>query len=606
MIKGDFMKREVSKYTTWQNVVYVIQGAWKYDKKVFGYFGVYTFLASIQPFILIFFPKWILEELLGAKRLEQLVALLVSFFLVAAVVGFFTTWLRSLYFPHMIKIRFEFIRKHQKKCMMTNFKNTEDSDFLNDMETAFRCLGSNDIGIEGMLHKLFALVGNLIALGGYVTIIATLNIWVLLYLVVNVIISYFITFRVKKYEHDQKDIISENDRRSNYLYHVMYDFSYGKELRLLGIRDWIAERFVEYKNRRLTIHKKIKWKYFNVGLVDTSLLVIREVVIYSYLIYLVMNKQISIPDFTMYFTTVAGFAGWMTMMMKDLAYMRAQNLNICDYRSFIEKEEEVEQTHKMSVPEGPYTFEFRDVSFKYPNSEKYVYKHLNLIIHSGEKLAIVGHNGAGKTTFVKLLCRLYDVTDGEILLNGINIKCFDKQEYYKKFSVVFQEIKTLAFSVAENVALQEKEHINYAKVAQVLEEAGMSKKIESLKRGVHTAIQKILDDEGIELSGGENQKIAIARALYKNGEIMILDEPTAALDALAEHEIYMNFNQMVQNKIAIYISHRLASTQFCDRIAMFEQGKLVEYGTHDELMELNEKYADMFAVQAKYYQEEGA
>lgn len=228
---------------------------------------------------------------------------------------------------------------------------------------------------------------------------------------------------------------------------------------------------------------------------------------------------------------------------------------------------------------------------------------MSLRIPFGQKLAIVGNNGAGKTTFIKLICRLYDVEEGEILLNGININHFDKTEYYKLFSAVFQEVKTLAFSIGENVALTTKEKINYEKVDKVLNQAGVFDKVASLKNGVNTAMQKILDDEGIELSGGENQKVSIARALYKNGDIMLLDEPTAALDALAEYQIYISFNEMVQGKTAIYISHRLASTRFCDVIALIEQGVLVEYGSHEELLKLNGKYSDMFEIQAKYYRE---
>ncbi|MDF2908925.1 MAG: transporter, ATP-binding protein, partial [Herbinix sp.] len=225
-------------------------------------------------------------------------------------------------------------------------------------------------------------------------------------------------------------------------------------------------------------------------------------------------------------------------------------------------------------------------------------------IPMGQRLAIVGHNGAGKTTFVKLLCRLYDVTEGEILLNGINIKCYNKEEYLRLFSAVFQEVKILAFSAGENVALTEKENIDTDRLHQALEQAGVADKIASLANGTNTSLLKFLDDEGVELSGGENQKISIARALYKDGPIMVLDEPTAALDALAEYQTYMNFNQMVGQKTAIYISHRLASTIFCDTIAMFEQGEIIEYGSHAELLAKQGKYWDMFETQAKYYKEE--
>jgi len=608
VLKAKLKTDEQSKprYTTLQNVVYIIKGAWQYDKPVFFYFGLYTALSAISPFIAILFPRFILQELLGTKCPEVLFRLLLGFFCSSSIVGFLTAYLRSAYYPHMIRIRFAYIYMHQNKCMTTDFQNTENPEFLNDMQTAFRCLENNSRGVEGLLHSLFRFAGNLLALFGYIAIVATLNVFVLLYLVANVVISYYLTLSARKFEHSKKDEISENDRRSNYLYNIMYDFAYGKELRILGIRNWIAKLFKRYKEKRLKIHRDIRIKYLKVGVVDILLLLIREGIIYAYLIYLVMEGRLSIPDFTMYFATIAQFADWFTTVINDLAYMRAQNLDICDYRSFIERPDVMDSQDTIPIPEGPYEIEFKSVSFKYPGSNTYIFRDLNIKIPAGQKLAIVGHNGAGKTTFVKLLCRLYDVTEGEILLNGINIKRFNKEEYYKLFSTVFQEIKSLAFSIAENVAVREKEYIDYDRVRNALKQAGIWDRICRLKNGVHTSMLKILDDEGVEFSGGENQKIAIARSLYKDGAIMILDEPTSALDAIAEYNVYVSFNNMVKDKTAIYISHRLASTHFCDVIAMFENGRLVEYGSHEELMALNGRYADMFAVQAKYYREDVA
>lgn len=599
------MTNENSKplYSLWQNIVYVIKGTWKYDRLVFLYCGLYTLLLAIQPFIVIFFPKYILKELMGDKNVHILTMWLIGFFLSGAFVNFFTAYIRGIYFPRISKVRFMFLDLQNKKCMTTDFQNTENVKFLNDMQTAYRCLKRSDTGIEGLLLKLFVFTGNALALFGYMTIVSSLNIFILLYLVINVLISYLVTISAKKFEHDKKDEISENDRRSGYIYNVMYDFSYGKELRLFCISDWIANMFTYYKGKYLNTQALIKWRYFRAGLIDIFFLLVREGIIYLYLIYLVINSKLSIPNFIMYFATIAGFADWFTMMINDIAHMRAQNLDIGDFRSFIEKQDSMENSESIQIPNAPYVFEFENVSFKYQNSENYVFENLNLKISAGQKLAIVGCNGAGKTTFVKLLCRLYDVTGGEILLNGINIKKFIKYEYYKLFSAVFQEVKNLAFSVAENVAIAQGEQIDYKRVEEALVKAGIYEKVDGLKFGVNTAIQKIIDNEGIDLSGGENQKISIARAIYKNADIMVLDEPTAALDALAEHEIYKNFNEIMGNKTTIYISHRLASTHFCDKIAMFEHGKLVEYGTHDELIALGKKYFDMFSIQAKYYQE---
>lgn len=597
------VKKDKPKYSTWQNICYVVKGAWEVDKTVFIYFGFFSVLSGVMPIINLVFPRFILQELIYGKRIEVLIGLLAAFFLVGSIVGYGKAYFNQAYYPKLVYIRFQFMKKHQLKCMDTDYKNTENPDFLNDKETAFRCLNNNNNGIEGMMHKLYFIGGNLLAIFGYITIISMLNVYVLLYIIVNMLISYYFTYRVRKFEHEKKDEISENDRRSGYIYDLMYNFAYGKELRIYGLSDWIAGLFKLYKGRRLATHKQIKWKNFRAGLVDVLLLILREGVVYSYLIYMVLKGSLSIPDVMMYFGTIASFADWFNRVISDLAHIRAQNLDVNDFRKFIDHPEENEG-ESLKLPEGPYEIEFKNVAFHYPNSETYIYKNLNLTIPFGQKLAIVGHNGAGKTTFVKLLCRLYEVTEGAIILNGININRFDKEEYAKLFSAVFQEVKILAFSAGENIALTEKEEINNERMNRAMEQAGIAEKISTLTHGADTSLLKFLDDDGIELSGGENQKISIARALYKNGPIMVLDEPTAALDALAEYSTYQNFNQMVENKTAIYISHRLASTVFCDTIAMFEQGEIVEYGSHEELLAKNGKYCDMFETQAKYYKEE--
>ena len=254
------------------------------------------------------------------------------------------------------------------------------------------------------------------------------------------------------------------------------------------------------------------------------------------------------------------------------------------------------------ICKGKHEIEFRHVSFRYPRSEKEVLHDINLKITSGEHLSIVGLNGAGKTTFIKLLCRLYDVTEGEILIDGINIKEYSEEEYRKLFAVVFQDFQLLAFSLKDNIVLGEK--ADEQKLNEVLKLSGLYEDAMKLKNGVDTILYKGFDEDGTDLSGGQRQKTAISRALYKNAPIVILDEPTAALDPVAEYEIYRQFNSLVGGKTAIYISHRLSSCKFCDRIAVFAEDTIKEYGTHEELVgRQNGIYTKMFATQAQYYVE---
>jgi ABC-type multidrug transport system fused ATPase/permease subunit len=250
------------------------------------------------------------------------------------------------------------------------------------------------------------------------------------------------------------------------------------------------------------------------------------------------------------------------------------------------------------------SFEFKNVSFRYEGAEQYALKNLNMSFPAGQRLAVVGLNGAGKTTFIKLLLRLYDVTEGEILLNGVNIKRFRRNEYYKVFAPVFQNVELFAFPMAENVSMQSPGNTDKELAKECINMAGLKQKVDSLEKGVDTELLKIVHEDGVDLSGGEKQKLALARALYKNAPVIVLDEPTAALDALAEYELYQNFDKMIQEKSAVYISHRLSSTRFCDVIAMFVAGEMVEYGTHEELLAKGGFYAEIFEVQAQYYETE--
>ncbi|HHD2719289.1 TPA: ABC transporter ATP-binding protein [Clostridium perfringens] len=598
------MRSNKKKGTLLSNLKYIMGYAWSQDKVLFAQCGIYTILASVSPFLGIFLPKFLIDELLGQRRVEIILMTLIGFFLLSSVMNYSIAWLRCVYSPRVTKIRCDYMTMISEKIMKMDFKNTEDPEVLNKIKSVMNAVMSNNTGVEGVYHTLLGLFGRLTAFVGYISIVLFLSPWILLFLIINVLISYALTMRVKKYEYSQKEKAADKDRRTFYVFDTMYDFAYGKDIRIYDLKNILIDKFKKFRGERIDISNDVQEKQLKVKIVDVILLVIREFVVYGYLIYNVLFTGMSIGDFTMYFSTINGFGDWMKGILDDLANIKAQNMYLDDMREFLEiKSEDKEKTRDIPI-DSSYEIEFKNVSFKYPKTDKYIYKNLSLKIKKGQRLAIVGINGAGKTTFVKLLCRLYEPTSGEILINGINIQSFSKEEYYKILSVVFQDIKTFAFTVAENVSLESLEDVDREKVLQCIEKAGVGDKINSLQKGIDTSLLKILDGEGVELSGGENQKLALARALYKNGKIVILDEPTSALDAVAEYNIYKGFDELIGDKTAIYISHRLASTKFCDVIAFFENGEIVEYGTHEELLKKNGKYSDMFNIQAQYYKEE--
>ena len=336
---------------------------------------------------------------------------------------------------------------------------------------------------------------------------------------------------------------------------------------------------------------------------------IKNVLLYSVLIYMIMFRGMSISNFVLYIGLVAAFSTAMTDLFCNLVWMNMNRMQLDDFRTFMDWTEEIPDYQKgegtiKNIKLEKYEFKFENVSFKYPGHDKFILKNLNLTIEAGSKLAIVGINGAGKTTLTKLLMRLYEPTEGRILLNGVDIKQFDRESYFNIFAPVFQNIEIFAFPVWQNISMKPENETDRNKVMETLKRSDLEEKINKYENKIDTTLLRIIDPKGVDFSGGERQRLAMARALYSDREVLVLDEPTAALDALAEDKMYQEFNEMVKGKTAIFISHRLSSTRFCDKIVMFEDGKIIEEGTHDELMKTGGKYSDMFQIQAQYYKSE--
>jgi len=308
----------------------------------------------------------------------------------------------------------------------------------------------------------------------------------------------------------------------------------------------------------------------------------------------------------MYVGGVAAFSGAMRELMQNIIEVSEDRKYYDAIEEYLDIPAKMRNNKQLTVPEGKHTIEFRNVSFRYPGQGENVLRNINLILPTGQKLSIVGENGAGKTTFVKLLCRIYDPTEGAIYLDGIDIRDIDFDQYMALFGVVFQDYKLYALTLKDNVALSQSDTVNDSEVETVLIKAGFGAKLDSLPKGIHTLVYRNFDGEGFEPSGGEGQKIALARALFKNAPIIVLDEPAAALDPRAEYEMYQNFDTLVSGKTAVYISHRLSSARFCDKVVVFKDGEIIEYGAHDELIDSNGLYAELWHMQSTFYMADNA
>lgn len=589
------------EYTLSENLKRILKKVWIKDKSIYIYFIIYTLFAAIYPFLGIFLPKLIIGELIkDVPVFKNIVIYVGAFFILVSIIGFIKAMTEHVSYFKIAYIRLDYFNDLSKKHFAMDFKYTEDPKFLDEHQNASSAVSNHHEGLEGSIHLLFSSGALVLSIIGYIYLVSNLSIWIFVYLVFNVIVNFFIVKAVKKYEYSFKDDISNINRKKNYYMETTHDFRFGKDIRLYDMSEKILQRYDNEVVSIVSVYRKIESRRFKMALIEILLIMLREGLVYGYLIFAFINGQIRIDDFAMYLITIATLSQTMNLLVSNISNYVGLNQYVKDLFQLLDKDL-VNNYNTLDIPSDfTYEIEFRDVSFKYPNTDKYIYKNFNLKINKGEKIAIVGINGAGKTTLVKLLARLYDLEEGAIYLNGVNIKDYDKEQYYKLFSVVFQEFKLFAFNAKENIAL-DYENIDEDKVIKSLQKVNMLEKINNLPNGLESNFLKIIDPNGVEFSGGETQKLAIARALYKDAPIVILDEPTASLDALAEQEIYEEFNELVKGKTSIYISHRLASTKFCDRIVLINDAQIEECGTHEELLNLKRHYYQMFMTQAKYY-----
>ncbi|MCR4617001.1 MAG: ABC transporter ATP-binding protein/permease [Lachnospiraceae bacterium] len=593
----------------WSNTKYIFKKMAKYYPSVIAIMLLGVICNSVLSYFWGIFGKYVIDIIeAGMSKKEAVTALikLIAFLgsiAVALQVGV-AVWNHKCWYRYIF-VRMYMITERVSKVLRINFELLERPDVLDISERAAQATGGNWNGVEGMMQYTEQILQSLVTT--VVTFVAvTVLDWRLILALVVLCALQFLFYRwvVKKDKKEVWDKLSNTWRKTNYMERVTQDFEYAKDIRLFSLSEFLAakqQKVYDGKIKRLDYHHNI---WFVNGVVSQMLYVFMRILIYGALYAAVFKDNLSIGNFTLFLSLALAFSGALQNMLQRFGDLKRCSLETDDFRSFVELD--LGDDEKDCIPlkkADSYEIEFKNVSYKYRKADGYALKNLNLKLKKGEKLAVVGLNGAGKTTMIKLLLRLYDPTEGVITLNGVDIKKYKREDYYKLFSPVFQDIDIFAFLMSENIAMEDREKLDIKKAEKAVRDAGLSDKIDSLPRGVETPLTNIVEDDGIDLSGGEKQKLALARALYKGAKIIVLDEPTSALDAIAEQQLYEKFDDMVGDKSAVYISHRLASTRFCDRIAMFKEGRMVEYGSHDELMDKGGEYAQMFNVQAQYYKE---
>lgn len=592
-------------------LIWLLKHVWKKKPVLYGVYGLQFAAQVLSRLQLVVLPKFLLDELVlltnGASagthlhRAAFYVGLTVGLGLLANLLtglsecfqGGLTSWFYN---------DFRVILADQ--AMGMDFQYTEDPAALDQLRKAEDGVEWYSGNMVGILQNLYTVIVNLTVLCGVLALIVAYCPLLLPVQLTALALTALWNGRNNELDREYFLALSKVNRVFGYIYYRLGEFQYGKDIRLYDSADMMCAKAKKYakdqqemSGRNFQKKKGNLWKINGTG-------ALRDGITYFYIGSLAMKGAITIGDFSLCISAASALyqslssmvLGWQTM--EQYCSYASEFLKFMEYPSAMEKGDR-------QVMDGEHVIEFSHVSFRYPRSERYVLRDVNLTIRSGEHLSVVGMNGAGKTTFVKLLCRLYDVTEGEIRIDGVNIREYSEEEYRKLFAVVFQDFKLFAFSLRDNITLGTggcDEEVN-----RVLRLSGFYDDAKKLEQGLDTMLYKTFDKQGTELSGGQRQKTAISRALYRNAPIVILDEPTAALDPVAEAEIYEKFHGLVENKTAVYISHRLSSCRFCDRIAVFEDGTIREYGTHEELVKKeNGIYAEMFAAQAGYYVKQGA
>ena len=600
--------KQKEKYNVLAVIKRMLAHMWEQDRTQFARIACYTVVAAIYPFMAVILPKiaiGILEQG-GVDAVKNLVTAMMIYLVTAGTLAVVMNYLKSYIQTRNMRIRILYLADQSKKLQCMDYCYHEDAKFFEKYEKGMNAGNNNANGIEGLYNKLSQLPAKFFTLLGMGILAGALSPLLLVSLVLHVIVIMWTSKRTHDYEYAKKEQVSKANRRINYYQKTSQDFSYGKDIRIFNLRKRIMDNYQEEINAAVKLQRMIRNREYLLGLLGIATLLLSNVLVYGTLVQRVIGGM-PVSSFTMYVTMTTSLMALMLDFGKDLSFIWNEGEYVNDFYRLLDAPlvAEGEKTMEDVMAGGTHKsleIVFDHVTFRYPGTEKNVFTDLNFTIHAGERLAIVGVNGAGKSTLVKLMTGLFAPTEGHIYINGVDLTQMKKEELYQLYSAVFQDVNILAFPIRENVACKS-ENVDDARVQTALEKVGLWKKVEGFEKGLDQMMLKVIDEEGTDFSGGERQKLSIARGLYKDAPMVIMDEPTAALDALAEAEIYENFSSLVEGKTAVYISHRLASTRFCDKIALFDADGLKEYGSHEELMERKGKYYEMFVIQGKYYQE---
>ncbi|MCH5190130.1 MAG: ABC transporter ATP-binding protein [Oscillospiraceae bacterium] len=585
-----------------ENLKYMLRNWLKWDKKSIVYFAIRVPAMVLQPMVTAYIPKAMIDAINEGVTTQRLIMIIGMLSLLLT----FTIWMDP-FMSELVRggariVRMRYAVMAFNKNLTTDYVNTETlekREMQKRAEAFYSGRWSGGANFIDRCNQFCIAVVGVIASGA---LLYKINVFIILLIIATCIAQFFILKFLAEKQYDNLGKVSKLNNRFNYFYKVSKDGKAAKDICIYGLSDYFIKALAE----TICSIEKIYAKYTHQSVafdgITALLNLIREAIAYFYLVYLVTANRLSVSDFIFYFGIITGFSNWVVGLV--FSYNQIQrSCNECKaYRAYIESEDVADKGKKLTSNKVE-TIEFKNVSYKYPSAKEPTLKNINFKFKNGENIAVVGENGAGKTTLIKLLCGLYTATDGELLLNGEDVKNISKSSYFDLFSPIFQDYRFLPMTVAQNITAT----LDYdkEKLFAAFKNAGIEDKINSLPNKENTLMDREVYNDAVDFSGGEKQKLLLAKAIYKNAPVLILDEPTAALDPIAENELYLKYNELTKDKLSFFISHRLSSTRFCDRILFISDGQIIEEGTHEELMALHGAYYKMYQLQSYYYKEQG-
>lgn len=602
------MKKKKPTHSVFSNFAWSLKMLLKYSKAAFFITALFIPINIGLRYLEIYLPSLVVSEVTNGQTLNHsllsigIVMLLIMLgYIIIQALGHIRNSTLGIYRYKMTDL----VTRKQLSMFYQTYEQKKVRDLANRASNATQ-MWDGVQPLTDIVYNGFGMLENLLGYILFGSVISFASPWLVPILTVAPIVNILSVKAYNKWEYAHRSKMTDLNQKLGHVEELPDDFAAAKDIRIYSMASWLRECYRDLSDQRSKWDRNVVKKSFLSRIADLVVILIRDGGAYALLIHMFYSGKIGIDEFVLYFAAISSFASWVGGIISCWNKANTVSLKLCDFRDFVDYPEydgsgiAKAADHMNTVPE----IEFKNVSFRYDGAEQDTIHDLSLKIKSGEKLALVGLNGAGKTTLVKLLCGLYRPTSGEIFFNSIPLSDFKREDYYKLISPVFQEIRTAFFSLAETVSGKSTSETDLEKAETCMRQAGLGAKIDALPDGIHTKLNKKVHENGTELSGGEAQKLMLARALYKDAPLLILDEPTAALDPIAESKIYNEFNVMAKNKTSLFISHRLASTSFCDRIILLENGNITEEGTHQELMGANGTYKGLFDIQSCWYKED--